>query len=129
MLYVDTSAFIKPFAREPEGSLVAALLDEREDDLVSSALLDVEASRAAARLGGDAPVHVDRALGRIRRVRIDAGIIANAALLLPESPLGALDAIHLATAFAIPEETTVITYDRRLQDACRQVGLAVLAPA
>lgn len=129
MLYLDTSAFIKPFSREPEGPLVAALLEEREDELISSVLLDVEASRVAGRLGGDAPAHVDRALGRIRRVRIDAPIIAQAALLLPTSPLGALDAIHLATALTIPEATTVVTYDGRLQAACRQVGLPVLAPA
>ncbi len=129
MLYLDTSAFLKPFTREPEGHLIAALLDEREDELVSSSLLDVEASRAAGRIGGDAPIVVDQALARIRRVQISAMIVANAALLLPKTQLGALDAIHLATAMAIPESTTVLTYNLRLQDACRQVGLPVLAPA
>jgi len=129
MLYLDTSAFLKPFTREPEGHLIAALLDEREDELVSSFLLDVEASRAAGRIGGAAPTVVDQALARIRRVQISATIVANAALLLPKTQLGALDAIHLATAMAIPESTTVLTYDLRLQDACRQVGLPVLAPA
>ncbi len=129
MLYLDTSAFLKPFTREPEGQLIAALLDQREDELVSSFLLDVEASRAAGRIGGDAPIVVDQALARIRRVQISATIVANAALLLPKTQLGALAAIHLATAMAIPESTTVLTYDLRLQDACRQVGLPVLAPA
>ncbi len=128
MLYLDASAFIKPFSREPEGHLIAALLAEREDELISSVLLDVEASRAAGRLGGDAHLHVDRVLGRIRRLRIDAPIVASAALLLPDSSLRALDAIHLATALSIPEPTTVVTYDARLQDACRQVGLPVIAP-
>ncbi len=129
MLYLDTSAFLKLFTREPEGQLIAALLDQREDELVSSFLLDVEASRAAGRIGGDAPIVVDQALARIRRVQISATIVANAALLLPKTQLGALAAIHLATAMAIPESTTVLTYDLRLQDACRQVGLPVLAPA
>ncbi len=129
MLYLDTSAFLKPFTREPEGQLIAALLDQREDELISSFLLDVEASRAAGRIGGDAPIVVDQALARIRRVQISATIVANAALLLPKTQLGALDAIHLATAMAIPESTTVLTYNLRLQDACRQVGLPVLAPA
>ncbi len=129
MLYLDTSAFLKLFTREPEGQLIAALLDQREDELVSSFLLDVEASRAAGRIGGDAPIVVDQALARIRRVQISATIVANAALLLPKTQLGALNAIHLATAMAIPESTTVLTYDPRLQDACRQVGLPVLAPA
>ncbi len=129
MLYLDTSAFLKPFTREPEGHLIAALLDQREDELISSFLLDVEASRAAGRIGGDAPIVVDQALARIRRVQISATIVANAALLLPKTQLGALDAIHLATAMAIPESTTVLTYNLRLQDACRQVGLPVLAPA
>ncbi len=129
MLYLDTSAFLKPFTREPEGHLIAALLDQREDELISSFLLDVEASRAAGRIGGDAPIVVDQALARIRRVQISATIVANAALLLPKTQLGALAAIHLATAMAIPESTTVLTYDLRLQDACRQVGLPVFAPA
>lgn len=129
MLYLDTSAFIKPFTREPEAHAVATLLEEREDELISSFLLDVEASRVAGRIGGAAPSVVDQALGRIRRVQISSTIVANAALILPGSPLGALDAIHLATALSIPDETTVVTYDQRLRDACRQVGLPVLAPA
>jgi predicted nucleic acid-binding protein len=108
---------------------VAALLEDREEQLISSFLLDVEASRVAGRIGGAAPAVVDQALGRIRRVQISSTIIANAALILPGSSLGALDAIHLATALSIPDDTTVVTYDVRLREACQQVGLAVLAPA
>ena len=129
MLYLDTSAFIKPFTHEPEAHAVAALLEDREEQLISSFLLDVEASRVAGRIGGAAPAVVDQALGRIRRVQISSTIIANAALILPGSSLGALDAIHLATALSIPDETTVVTYDVRLREACQHVGLAVLAPA
>ena len=129
MLYLDTSAFMKPFTREPEAQAVAELLEEREEELISSLLLDVEAARVAGRIGGAAPAIVDQALGRLRRVQINAAIVANAALILPGSKLGALDAIHLATALSIPEDTTVVTYDIRLQEACRQVGLPVLAPA
>lgn len=129
MLYIDTSAFMKPFVDEPEGPIMAALLEERGDDCISSKLLDVEALRVAGRVGGDAPYVVDQALGVIQRVPIGPTLLATAASILPGSPLGALDAIHLATALSIPESTTVVTYDRRLQDACREVGLPVLAPA
>jgi predicted nucleic acid-binding protein len=129
ILYIDTSAFMKPFIGEPEGPIMAALLAERGDDCISSRLLDVEASRVAGRIGGEAPHVVDQALGVIQRVPIGPTLLATAASILPGASLGALGAIHLATALSIPEPTTVVTYDRRLQDACRQVGLPVLAPA
>ena len=129
MLYLDTSAFIKPFTREPEAHAIAELLQAREEQLISSFLLDIEASRVAGRIGGAAPAVVDQALGRIRRVQINSLIVANASLILPGSNLGALDAIHLATALSIPDDTTVVTYDVHLQEACQQVGLPVLAPA
>ncbi|MGA0122371.1 MAG: type II toxin-antitoxin system VapC family toxin [Gaiellales bacterium] len=129
MLYVDTSAFIKPFTGEPEAGPMAEALEEHADDLVSSLLLDVEASRIAGRVGGDAPALIVEALAGVRRVQIGLEIVRAAAQVLPGSGLGTVDAIHLATALALPEPPLVATYDRRLQDACRAVGLRVLAPA
>ena len=41
-----------------------------------------------------------------------------------------LDAIHLATAIALgPELDAFVTYDDRLADAARAVGLPVVRPA
>ena len=43
--------------------------------------------------------------------------------------LRALDSIHLAAALSLGEEMgAMFTYDRRLAEAARQVGLEVIAP-
>lgn len=68
-------------------------------------------------------------LQRISLLRLDDLLLDEAAALDGPS-LRSLEAIHLAAAQALgaglPE---LITYDRRMADAARHVGLPVLAPA
>lgn len=62
-------------------------------------------------------------------VELDETIASAAARVEPPS-LRSLDAIQLASALAIGEELeAVVTYDRRMADAARAAGLAVMAPA
>ena len=52
-----------------------------------------------------------------------------AALLAVDGPLRSLDAVHLAAAQVVGQELrAVVTYDRRMADAARDLGLAVAAP-
>jgi predicted nucleic acid-binding protein len=62
-------------------------------------------------------------------VEFDVAIARSAAALGP-SALRTLDAIHLATAMALgPELDAFVTYDDRLAEAARAVGLPVVRPA
>ena len=49
------------------------------------------------------------------------------ASMLPMPYLRTLDAIHLQAALDL-ESDAVLTYDKRLADAAREVGLEVIAP-
>ena len=69
-----------------------------------------------------------RILKPIAPVEFDAAIAATAAVLAPSS-LRTLDAIHLATALALYHVDAFVTYDRRLAEAARAVGLTVASPA
>ena len=56
-------------------------------------------------------------------------IVARAARVGPPM-LRTLDAIHLATGFALgPDLTALVTYDARQADAARALGIAVATPA
>jgi predicted nucleic acid-binding protein len=60
-------------------------------------------------------------------VELDHELAIRAAELASGQRLRSLDAIHLASALAIPEAGRVIaTWDRRLHTAARQLGLDVL---
>lgn len=67
-------------------------------------------------------------LSRVDLVRINDRVLSDAATLLP-AELRALDAIHLATARLLGDALArVITYDDRLAEAARGLGLSVVAP-
>ncbi len=56
--------------------------------------------------------------------------IAGQASRLDPPLLRSLDAIHLASALALGEELEgIVTYDRRLAEAARQLGIPVFSPA
>jgi hypothetical protein len=127
--YVDASAFVKLFAFEAESDSVRTLLAGSQRPIVSSALLEIEVFTAAHRIGSDAPRLAKEFLASVERIDISRGIISIATQLAPEASLRSLDAIHLATALAVPEAVTVVTYDHRLTEACVSSGLTTLAPA
>ena len=61
---------------------------------------------------------------------VDRTIAALAAALEPPHKLRTLDAIHLATALALRSELDAfVTYDDRLAEAARALGLPVVRPA
>ena len=134
-VYVDTSALLRVVLGEP-GALGALRQAER---LVSSELLAVECRRTIDRLQrlGHLPAEeAARRLGFVTEwleavdlVLLRAPILARACDPLP-SPLGTLDALHLATALVwrdrMDEVLTIATHDGALGLAARTYGFALI---
>jgi predicted nucleic acid-binding protein len=133
VIYLDSAAVIKLLRREQQTPELVGWLNERAGtSLVSSALVEVEVPRALRRAAPQALVGVPSVLGRLYRVEIDAAVRA-AAGAYAEPLLRSLDAIHLATAEILARQagadfTAFVTYDRRLLDAVKGVGLPVASP-
>jgi len=131
-VYLDASAIVKLGTAEPESLALRAWLRDRSP-LLTSRISTVEVARAIGRKEAGS-VAAGRAAAReaftsVALTELDAGI-ANRAAELGPGTLRALDAIHLATALALGGELAAfVTYDGRLADAARAVGLEVIAPA
>lgn len=125
MLYLDTSAFLKLLVdEEHSGALREALEGEQ---LWSSSLLDVEAHRAAKRLGLSAAL-VDQHLDAVNLVALAEQTMATARTIGPDG-LRTLDAVHLAAALEFGTDLeAVVTYDRRLAEGFHEQGVAIRAP-
>ena len=132
--YIDTSALLRLVLREP-----GALEDLRSyDGLVSSELIAVESSRTIDRLRQQGALTVEEAAARRRAVTdwleaidlvlLRAPVLSRASEPLP-TPLGTLDAIHLATALIWRERMgvlpTMATHDSALGLAARTFGFDV----
>jgi len=127
-VYLDASAFVKLVIVEPESAALRRFLG-RWPRRASAALLRTEVARALRRAGYEARVGTARRLlAAMRLVRLDEPLLDRAGELEPR-PLRSLDALHLAAALAIvPELGAFLTYDERLAEAARGVGLTVHAP-
>ncbi len=127
-VYLDSSAFIKLIVEEAESAAVRAYLADGASRRVSSALLRTESLRAVRHLGSDALATVREGLRRIDLIGIDDRILDAAGILEPKV-LRTLDAIHLATAMAVGDDLdAIVTYDERMIDAARLLGLATATP-
>jgi predicted nucleic acid-binding protein len=127
-LYLDSSAFVKLAVEEAETAVLRQHLAERGSRRVSSALLRTESFRAVRHLGADALATVREGLRRIDLVAIDDRILDAAGTLEPRVHR-TLDAIHLATAIAVGDDLeTIVTYDDRMIEAARLLGLATSSP-
>lgn len=125
MRYLDTSAFLKVLVEEECSADARRALDGVE--VWSSVLLDVEAHRAARRLGVPAE-DVARCIEAVTLVTVGDDTITTARTIGSEA-LRALDALHLATALELGADLdAVVTYDRRLAEAADRLGMTVEAP-
>lgn len=126
--YVDTSAFLKLVRAEPHSKALAKWVEHIDRTLVGSDLLRAEALRTARR---ESTAHVSRAreclaMFPLLRVSVDAWQRAGE---LEPAGLRTLDALHLALALSLgPELEGVVTYDRRLAEACVVNGVQPLSP-
>ncbi len=126
-VYLDASALVKLVAPEEEtGALTAYLAEHRSQ--VTSVVGFVEVRRAAARRPGVGRERVEDVLGGIAAIALDMTMVAAAGSVGPAS-LRTLDAVHLASAAALGDDLeAIVTYDRRMADAARVLGLPEVAP-
>jgi uncharacterized protein len=133
--YLDTSAFLRLVLREP-----GALEELRScEGWVSSELLAVESLRTIDRLRVQGALPAAEAADRralatewleaVDLVLLQRPILARASEPFP-TPLGTLDALHLATALTwrdrMGHEMVIATHDRDLALAGRSFGIEVL---
>jgi hypothetical protein len=123
--YVDASALVKLIVDEPDSAAMRRWYIENER-VVSIRVGLVESRRAAIRRDHD-PAHLDAILETVEIFEFDVDVGDRAAVVGPTG-LKTLDAIHLATALAIPGLGAFVTYDDRLAEAARAVGLPVVRP-
>lgn len=124
MMYLDASAAAKlVFVEEESAALVHAVQGQ---ELCSSAILSIELHRAARRRNESSAL-VGEILEYISTVEIVPAQLRIASSFEAQH-LGALDAIHLATALLIDADA-LVTYDKQLADAATAAGLRVVSPA
>ena len=127
-VYLDSSALVKLVVHEPESAALVASL-RRRAERVSCALARVEVVRAVRAHGPSAVARARRLLDWISLIHLDDALI-DAAAELQGDALRTLDAIHLAAAQALGDGLTeLITYDRRMAAAARDLSLPTGAPA
>ncbi len=129
-LYLDSSALVKLVQREPESAALRRFLrDVDADELVTSTLARVEVVRAVAPAGARAVSQARRQLARLDQIVLSVELLDRAAELPATVPLRSLDAIHIAAAQLTGEQLrALITYDRRMADAARELGIVVESP-
>ena len=138
VLYLDASALVKLAVAEPESAALAEALDRETAALVTSVIGGTELARALHARGlADRASRIADPNGLVLRFRdvavrlapLTAAIAIDAGSLAPGKALRSLDALHLATARAVgPTLVAVVTYDARMMDAARVLGLPVAAP-
>jgi predicted nucleic acid-binding protein len=133
--YLDSSALLRLVLREP-GALEQLRAAEA---LVSSELLAVECPRTIDRLRLQGALSLEEAVARreavadwleaVDLVLLQRSVLSRASEPLP-TPLGTLDALHLATALLWREQTgkdlVMATHDDGLALAARAFGIETL---
>ncbi|WP_062461606.1 type II toxin-antitoxin system VapC family toxin [Demequina soli] len=126
VVYVDTSALGALLIEQAESEALLDWLDGTPSALVSSDLLETELRRVAVREGLD-QADVTRVLDGVALAALDRAVYRGAGFL-PMPYLRTIDALHLEAAMRL-NATAILTYDHRLGDAARAVGLDVIAPS
>ena len=127
VVYLDSSALVKLVVREPESGALRSYL-RGTARRVSCALARVEVVRAVRPQGAAAGAGARRLLERVSLLALD-DLLLDSAAMLEGRALRSLDAIHLAAAQALGSElSAIVTYDARMADAAREVGLRVVGP-
>ncbi len=128
-LYVESSAFVKLYLREPDADTCERIL-VADPDWVSARHTVVEVRRNIARaLRGQALEAARRQFAddwrRVRIVELDVATCEMAAGLAEETGVRSLDALHVAAA-RHAGGGPVLTYDLRLAQAARSLGMTVI---
>jgi predicted nucleic acid-binding protein len=127
-VYLDSSAFVKLVVPELESRALRSFLTRQRTRHVSSSILRAEALRAVRHGGPEVLATARIALRRVDLVAVTDGILDDAGAL-ESRVLRTLDAIHLATALALGDDLdVVVTYDTRMAEGARLLGLSAASP-
>ena len=127
LTYADASALVKLVIEEPESRAMNRWFVESTQVTTSRVGL-IETLRASARRNHD-PAHREQLVRDVAVIELSPTISIVAASLQP-AILRTLDAIHVASALALGAELDAfVTYDDRMADAARAIGLPVVRPA
>ena len=127
-LYFDTSALLKLVVAEPETAALRDAVRSSTSDRVTSDLTRTELVRAVRRGAPDRALAAREVLESLTLIPLTSETFESAGRLEPRA-MRALDALHLAAALSLGDDLEgVVTYDHRLADACRENGVAALAP-
>ncbi len=125
--YLDSSAIVKLVVAEPQSAALRKFLRRRRP-LISSALARTEVLRAVLAEGHQGALRARGVLSRLDLVRVNDRVLEAAGALLP-AELRSLDAIHLVTARQLGSDLGhVVTYDTRMLEAARLLGLPTAEP-
>ncbi len=125
-LYLDSSALVKLVTVEDESDELDAFVADRE--IVSSEVARTELLRAVGRRHAGLVEAAEDFLDDMSLMPVDRLVTTAAGLIRPWT-VRSLDAIHLASARMLnPGLEALVTYDRRMADAGRDLGLRTLAP-
>ena len=131
VFYLDTSAAMKLIRQEKE---TAALVQWQKDmageppQFVSSDVIRTELMLAATGWGVPA-AEVQPLINSLTLIRVTSAVCESAGRLSGMG-LRSLDAIHLASAMLLSGSLeSIVTYDKRMLDAARHLGLSAISPA
>ena len=128
MFYLDTSAAVKLLFAERESAAMGRWWAVTGPRVVSSDLLRTELLRVTRRVDPEQTTRARALLDSLTLLRLSTTLCERAAMLDPEA-LRSLDALHLAAALELGDELEgVVTYDRRLAEASRALGIRSVAP-
>ncbi|BDH59574.1 type II toxin-antitoxin system VapC family toxin [Tsukamurella sp. PLM1] len=132
MIYMDTSALTKLIIAEHESDALTTWVAEQaeaNETLTTSDVGRIELMRAATRRDDEEIFeHAGYVANQINSASVTEEIVAGAQSIGPLT-LRTLDAIHLASAVSIRDQVSAfVSYDKRLLDAARAVGLPVVSP-
>lgn len=128
VVYLDASALVKQVVAEAESAALRTYLTHRPHR-ATSVLARVEVVRALGRVGVDQQARLEAVFKGVVVVGLGEEIVSRAGRVGPPA-LRTLDAIHLATALELGADLAAfVTYDARLADSARALGIPVAAPA
>lgn len=126
--YFDASALVKLVVEEPETAALRAWLLAEPRTVVSCDLARTELFRTVRRVSPELLTDAERLLSTITLLTIETTDFGDAGRLNPVS-LRTLDAIHVVAALKLGDDLKgMVTYDKRLVDACTFVDIETIAP-
>ncbi len=128
MFYLDTSAAVKLLFAERQSTAMGTWWAATAAQVVSSDLLRTELLRVTRRVDPKQMPQARALLDSLTLLRLSTALCERAAMLEPVT-LRSLDALHLAAALELGDELeAVVTYDQRLAEASRALGIRSVGP-